>query len=73
MISMDKMNTTYQYIITLSVLNKMLHHVDTLWIIETHEQLKYDMDKHNSDWMTGGPWYNTYICKKTWKCVKIIY
>ena len=22
------------------------------------------MDKHNSDWMTGGPWYKTSICKK---------
>ena len=22
------------------------------------------MEKHNSDWMTGGPWYNTSICKK---------
>ena len=22
------------------------------------------MDKHNSEWMTCGPWYNTYICKK---------
>ena len=22
------------------------------------------MDKHNSDWMTGGTWYNTCICKK---------
>ena len=22
------------------------------------------MDKHNPDWITGGPWYNTYICKK---------
>ena len=22
------------------------------------------MDKHNSKWMTGGPWYNTYICNK---------
>ena len=42
----------------------MLHHVGMLWIIETHEQLKYDTDKHNSEWMTGGPWYNTYICKK---------
>ena len=21
------------------------------------------MDRHNSDWMTGGPWYNTYTCK----------
>ena len=22
------------------------------------------MDKHNSNFMTGGPWYDTYICKK---------
>ena len=57
MISMDKINTTYQDIITSFVLNTML------CIIETLEQLQYDMDKYNSYWMTGGPWYNTYICK----------
>ena len=22
------------------------------------------MDKQNSEWMTGGLWHNTYICKK---------
>ena len=22
------------------------------------------MEKQNSEWMTGGPWYNTYICNK---------
>ena len=22
------------------------------------------MDTKNSDWLTGGPWYNTSICKK---------
>ena len=22
------------------------------------------MEKHNTDWMTGGPWYNTSICTK---------
>ena len=22
------------------------------------------MDIQNSDWLTGGPWYNTSICKK---------
>ena len=26
--------------------------------------MQYDMDKHNSECMTGSPWYNTYICKK---------
>ena len=42
----------------------MLHHVGILWIIEAHEQLKYDTEKQNSEWMTGGTWYNTSICKK---------
>ena len=63
MIDVDIMNTIYQDIITLFVLSKMLHHVGMLWIIETHEQLQYVMDKQNSEWMTGGPWYNTSICK----------
>ena len=35
-----------------------------MWIIETHERLKYDTEKHNSEWMTGDPWYNTSIGKK---------
>ena len=35
-----------------------------LCIIETHEQLQYYMEKDHSEWMTGGPWYNTSICKK---------
>ena len=64
MIDVNMLNTTYQDIITTFVLNTIIHHVVMLWIIETHEKLKYDMDKHNSDWMTGGPWYNTSICKK---------
>ena len=64
MINVDNLNTTYQDIITTFVLNTILHHVGMLWIIETHEQLKYNMDKYNSEWITGGPWYNTSICKK---------
>ena len=65
MIYVDIINTTYQYIITTFLLNKMPHHVGMLWIVETHEKLKYDRDKQNPEWMTGGPWYNTYICKKS--------
>ena len=41
----------------------MLDHVGMIWIIENHEDLKYDMEIQNSDWMTGGPWYNTSIFK----------
>ena len=47
MIGLDNLNTTYQDIITTFVLNTMLHHVSMIWIIETHEQLQYDMDKHS--------------------------
>ena len=25
------------------------------------------MDIQNSDWITGGPWYNTSICKKLYR------
>ena len=64
MIDVDNMNTTYQDIITTFVLNKMLHHVGMLWIIENHDELKYDMDIQNLNWMIFGPWYNTSICKK---------
>ena len=48
MIDVDHLNTTYQDIITTFLLNTILQHVGMLWIIETHEQLQYDMDKHNS-------------------------
>ena len=65
MIDVDNINTAYQYIITKFVLNTMLHHVGLLWIIENHEELKYYMDIQNSYCMTGGPWYNTYICKNS--------
>ena len=41
------MNTNYKDITTLFFLNTVLHNVVMSWKIETHEQLKYDMDKHN--------------------------
>ena len=58
------MNTNYKDIITSFVLNTVLHHVVMSWIIETNQHMEYDMEKHNSNWMTSGPWYNTSICKK---------
>ena len=64
MIDVDDMNTTYQDIITHFALNKMLHHVGMLWIIENHEQLKYDTEIQSLYMMTGVSWYNTSICKK---------
>ena len=47
-IYVDILDTTYQDIITTFVLNTMFHHVGMWWIMETHEQLKYDMDEQNS-------------------------
>ena len=60
MIDVDILDTVYQDIIKKIVLNTMLHHVGMLWIIETHEKLQYYMEKHNPEWMTGGPWYKTF-------------
>ena len=54
-IDVDLLKTNYQEIITTFVLNTMLHHVDMIWIIENHEDLKCDIDIQNSYWMTGGP------------------
>ena len=44
MIDVDLLEIYYQEIITTFVLNKMLHHVGMLWIIEKHQDLKYDME-----------------------------
>ena len=63
-LSMKNMNTNHKNIITSFVLNIVLHHVGMSWIIETHEQLKHDTEKNYPNCMTGGPWYNTSICKK---------
>ena len=41
-------------------MNTILHHVGMIWIIENHEELKYDIDILNSDWLTGGPWYESF-------------
>ena len=35
--------------------------------------MEYDIYKHNPEWITGGPWYNTYICKKLHGTVFEIY
>ena len=43
MIYLDILETYYQEIITYFVLNTMLHHVGMIWMIENHEDLKYDM------------------------------
>ena len=47
MIYLDLLETDHQEIITTFVLNTMLHHVGMIWIIENHEDLKYDMEIKN--------------------------
>ena len=62
-LSTNNMDTNYKDIITSFVLNTVLHHVYMSWIIVTNQHFEYYMDKRTPGWMTGGPWYNTYICK----------
>ena len=70
---MKNMNTNYDDIITHFVLNKLLHHVGMSWIIEKNQQLEYEIDKHDPDLITGGPQYNTFICKNFMEdCLKIL-
>ena len=49
MIYLDLLETYYQEIITTFVLNKMLHHVGMIWIIENNEELKYDTELQDLD------------------------
>ena len=51
---MNNMKTNYKDIITSFVLNTLLHHVGMSWVVESNEQLKYYMEKHNPDWIKGG-------------------
>ena len=46
------------------MLNKVLRHVGMSLIIKAKKHLEYYTDKHNPDCITGGCWYNTFICKK---------
>ena len=72
-LSMKNMNRNYNDIITKFVFNTILHNVGVSWIIESNQQLKYGIDKHSLDCITGGPWYKTYICKKLLETVFEIY
>ena len=44
MIDLDLLEKDYQEIIITFVLNTMLHHIGVIWIIENHEDLKYDIE-----------------------------
>ena len=46
-IDSDLLKTDYQEIITTFAMSTMLHHVGMIWIIENHEDLKYDMELQN--------------------------
>ena len=56
-------NTNYKDMITNFVLNSVLHRVVMSWIIETTNNFNY-IEEHNTDWITYGLQYNTYICTK---------
>ena len=61
-LSMKNMDKNYKDIITLFVLNTVLHHAGMSWIIK--KQTFGIWYEKNPYWMTGGPGYNISICKK---------
>ena len=56
-----KTNFTWVYdkIITKFVLNTMFHHVCMSWIINSNQDMEYEMNTKNNhlDWSNKGPWY----------------
>ena len=46
------------------MLNSMLQNVGLSCIFKTNQQLEYDIYEYSPYWLTDGPWYNNYICKK---------
>ena len=47
------------------MLNALLHHVGTTWIICSNKKMLYEMNKINHpNWLNKGPWYNTAICSR---------
>ena len=47
------------------MLNSILYHVSSSWVILSKERIKYEMDESNHpDWLNYCPWYNTAICSK---------
>ena len=50
--------------VTKFMLNTVLQHVGLSWIIDSNQQLEYDMDQNNLDWSKNVSWYNTSICAK---------
>ena len=58
-------NTTFDEMITISVLNAILHYVGMLWIISSNKEMKYEIDKNNHQyWLNKGTWYSTSIYLK---------
>ena len=48
--------------ITKYVLNAILHHMSLSWIINSNDEMKYEIDKINhQDWLNTGTWYNIAI------------
>ena len=56
----------YDKVITIFVLNAMLHHVGMSWIISSNQEIEYEMNTRNNhrDWSNKGPWYKTNISSK---------
>ena len=56
----------YDKIITLFVINSMLHRVGRLCMISSKEEMDYDnfTNSKNLGWFDTGPWHKKNICSK---------
>ena len=51
---------------TLFVMNSMLHHVGMSWMISSKKEMDYEnfSNHENVGWFETGPWHNKNICSK---------
>ena len=63
---MKNKSNNYDDIITQFFLITMLNYVGMPWIIETNQQLEYDIDKHNQYWIKMVPSITHLFVKITW-------
>ena len=51
--------------ITIFLLNAVLHNVGLSWVISSNKQMIYDIkENYHPSWLNKGPQYNTSICSK---------
>ena len=59
-------NKILKYFITVFVTNEVFQHIGLYWIIDSKGRLKFDFEKHCTNWIINGPWHKTTVFTFAW-------